>query len=439
MPLPERAKPKPIKKFRLPGARAFVDALPPWGGEEDRQRRIYLDRLEQLLAAKDALGMITTAEAYKQFIQAAGVLKNKPETAWQGLVTTKGALPNADIIAPNQDELSKGIPIRAEEDWTKYFSALTGDIEAEAQSKVATQQAIQKATREFQDEQTRLENKRIADTQEREARVAQFGQQQKESKQSAQLADVRQWNTLMGGNQGQGTGVLGAFNMAGLGSGQERWLRQQQSSSFEDWRRESLGRLTGSGNWIRRWEIQHMPNPYQVEEPTPLGEASEIVGRLDSEIDRLESIAQYYPSGSAPSGSELDQLIQAVPVALADLKSQRDEWQATRDRLLATPFSDWSAPQTPWQQTPPAPAKLAELVPSFREGQPIQKGATVPTPSMQQWNRMLPSEQDMFGGFLDWSQGSGAWEDIIAKTKRMLPESIGLGGRGGWSPARQGR
>ncbi len=437
MPLPKKPAPEKIKKFRLPGARAYIDSLPPWGGEEDRQRRIYLDRLEQLLAAKDTLGMITTADAYKQFLQAAKAFQGKPATAWQTLLTGKGLLPNVDIIAPSQDELSRGIPIKAEEAWSKYFSALTGDIEAEAQSEVALQRAKQKAITQYQQEQTEIENKRISDEQFNQAKMAQFGQRQQAEKEATAWADRRQFSTMFGANPEQGTGVLGAFNMAGLETG--RWQKQQLYGAFEDWRGQSLKTLTGSGNWIRRWEIQHMPNPYQAEEPTPLGEASEIVGRLDTEIERLESIAQYYPSGSAPKGSELDQLIQAVPVALADLKSQHDEWQATRDRLLSEPYSDFRAPSAPWQKTPPAPKFLTGLVPGLGEGQPIYKGATVPTPSMQQWGRMLPSEQEMFGGFLDWSQGSGAWDDIIAKTKRMLPESIGLGGRGGWSPARQGR
>ena len=438
MPLPQKAAPEKIKKFRLPGARAFIDSLTPWAGEPDRQRRIYLDRLEQMLAAQDALGIITTAAAYETFILATQTLR-QPATEWPTLLRTKGALPEIAIIAPTQDNLSKGILIRAEEDWAKYFSALTGDLETEAQSKVATQQAKQEAIRKFQDEQLATENKRISGEQERQAKVGQWRQQQSAQSREAQLADVRQWNTLMGANQGQETGVLGAFNMAGLGGGQERWQKAAMQSSFEDWRHVSLRQLTGTANWIRRWEIQHMPNPYQTEEPTPLGEASEIVGRLESEVERLDSLAELYPAGSAPSGSELDQLIQAIPVARADLQGQLTEWQATKQRLLATPFSDFRAPTELVQMTPPAPGKLAELVPSFRAGQPIWKGAQVPTPSMQQWGRMIPSEQEMFGGFLNWSQGAEGWADIIAKTKQMLPESPGLGGRGSWSPARQGR
>lgn len=441
MPLPKRLKPERITKFRLPGARAYIDSLQPWGGEEDKQRRIYLDRLEQYLAAQDALGIISTADAYKKFIQAAKAFQGKPETSWQTLLTTKGLLPEVGVIAPTQDELRKGIPIRAEEDWTKYFSALTGDIEAEAQSKEAFKQAKQKAIKDWQDEQERLENKRISKEQENQAKVGQWQQQQSAQRREAQLADVRQWNTLMGANQGQDTGVLGAFNMAGLGGDiRQRWQKAAMFSAFEDWRKASLQQLTGTANWIRRWEIQHLPNPYHVEEPTPLEEASEIVGRLESEVERLDSLAELYPAGSAPTGSELDQLIQAIPVARADLQGQLGDWQATRTGLLNDPYSNYRGQTVEsWQKTPPAPLELARLVPSFQAGQPIWKGAPVPTPSMQQWGRMLPSEQEMFGGFLNWSQGPEGWADIVAKTKQMLPESPGLGGRGSWSPARQGR
>lgn len=209
--------------------------------------------------------------------------------------------------------------------------------------------------------------------------------------------------------------------------------RKTEAQIFEEARRGILGGLGGPSDWIRRWQVTKLQNPF--EKPTDLQSVAEegLFKIQEARADLATSLkmdgdkAISSPWLMAPSLGEkqerLTELYQEYGSAIQEQQALAQEAEKTGE--------------FPGQQarTPPAPEWLSKFVPGQVAGQPITKVPTT-TPSGQQWARTPWSQREGLRGFTEFA-GFRPFEDIMGSMFAMMPqEPRGVRAKQ-WLPQRQ--
>jgi len=239
---------------------------------------------------------------------------------------------------------------------------------------------------------------------------------------------------------------------------EEQAYQAKLAKDFEDMR----GMFQNSP---RNWIIASQPNPFLPQEKTAdaslasiqeeAKRASSASKTADKEYDRIVA------EGRLPTPEEQNRF-NIVWSWATETNRRKDQLELAREAGMrgggftdtgigeaeqaqagqwATPRPTGSGnflvgePETPKTPTmPKIPDWLAQA--SGVSGYVPEKGTKVPilTPSGQSWMAMTPTQQEMFGGLVDWA-GQRTMEDILTQTQSMLPKSPSLGRK--WTPARQ--
>jgi len=186
---------------------------------------------------------------------------------------------------------------------------------------------------------------------------------------------------------------------------------------YEDWRSSQLQGMQSPRDWINKWMLEHTPNPisnFYRQQADP----SIQIPQLQDEVLRLMETQAWIDSHPpAIPGSDYAQLAQSIPVKLQAAQEQLDSVRNTRanatEEELATAGRRTSL--LPAATLPATPDWLTTLTRGLQPGQTLEKNRLV-TPSLQQWQGLAPSQQEMVTGYSDWSGGN--WADIIAQMNR---------------------
>lgn len=231
-----------------------------------------------------------------------------------------------------------------------------------------------------------------------------------------------------------------ASGLAGAISGGRSPFSAQQAEAFEQMRQQALAGADRPFDWIRRWELEHATNPFISPE---LNEEEEV-HRLEGEVSRLEGLNQNVQVDPRQSeNSTFNQLARILPQAL---ENSRTNLAAARSELAEFGVTDVT-PSIP--SGPITPDWLAMLVPGLTAGEPLsrfrgetpafgveptaQQRIRIPTPSGQQYSRLLPSQREKFAGFTEFAGVPST--DILARMQRMLPRTPQIAQA--WRPPRQ--
>ncbi len=153
-----------------------------------------------------------------------------------------------------------------------------------------------------------------------------------------------------------------------------------------DWEAQKENALQSMGNepyyWIKKWQIEHAKNPY-------------LTGTALEERDLAAAArGQTYTLGE---------------------QARLKEWAEA-------------------QQAPPTPSWLTKLQPMLQAGKPITQ-LPLNAPSMQIWNKIMPSEQEQYAGYVNYAGGN--LNDLLTQTRMMLPQTPVGAGNVSWRPAYQ--
>lgn len=256
----------------------------------------------------------------------------------------------------------------------------------------------------------------------------------------------------------------------------ENLQRQMQEGEWEKIRSQLAGQLQSSPrDWISHFRAVNAPNPYASQ---PRNMADEIAG-LAEDVKQYKSaekiaidIEKRYPAGEVPA--QIRQAIDAAQKATTHAeerylnltsefntgkelgqmgltqneaeKAIREEYgraptEAEKEGWLAGPRpmegggsvlgrESESQPKSPTM--PEIPTWLQQV--SGLTGRVPETRTQVVTPSAQQWTRLMPEQQQMYAGLVDWA-GEDTYLTKMTQMQQQIPKALTLGKR--WAPARQ--
>ena len=216
------------------------------------------------------------------------------------------------------------------------------------------------------------------------------------------------------------------------------------AKAWESVQAERLAATTGTGDWLKKWDIQQEQNPWKMQRTL-----DEEIMATREEIKNLGAVAKIIRERQKDPTDPLFVNIDRPDVAttpeqwrahqiMSNLKAAEDklvEWTTSPDYIegrkgAEVPVSAGEGFVQPTKPTGPAtPAWLSKLEPTM--GATVGKMEPTP-PSGQAWGRLTPSQQQKWGGWAEW--GGYKPEDILFQTQQMLPRPR-TGTR--WSAARQ--
>ncbi len=254
-------------------------------------------------------------------------------------------------------------------------------------------------------------------------------------KQTAMLL-YNQWlNQVSPGTLGTTSGAQWRPGELEFEKEQFQWKKEQaglagiQSQSdmelqFEKDRNQLLQGIP-SDDWIRRYAIQNQPNPYKVQEETPLEKTSQLLDAQTAQVQQtqkeLATVNLAIESGVLPPSSG----VQGLPILsdrLGTLQERLDSEVKARDytykvwKSMKDEGVNWT-PQVP-QPYPSTPGWMSQYVPGLEAGQMITK-QRVPTPSGQQLTAMPTSQLNQLGYY-------GEWAGSPLSSARAISESAAL-------------
>lgn len=189
---------------------------------------------------------------------------------------------------------------------------------------------------------------------------------------------------------------------------------------FEAERQAALGGLTAPRNWIRRWQIEHMVNPYKEwEESAKRARKKGWIGTAP-----IETLMETAPGQRPVVGTARE------PIGY---KPTPEEEASYRQYRLAG-LKEGKVPKEP-EKAPPVPGWLTQFVPGLTAGQTLEK-MPVRTPSGQAWAKLPPSQREMLAGYTEWA-GGRPYEDIYEAMMRARPATPVGATRPTWIPPRQ--
>ncbi len=267
---------------------------------------------------------------------------------------------------------------------------------------------------------------------------------------------------------------LGAQDLMMRLQGNREWATQQQqqadlATQYDQIKRQVLSSIEPTPrNWITMYRAQNTPNPYR---PQPM-DAQQQLAFAEDEAKRLGSAASNVykrmkdPNDSLTQSSVANprtteqQLAKITIDAAKNAQNVLDEMRLARSVGAGTvkdPYAQEIAQKYPeqseagkWSQPRPIGGG------NFEVGAPTEPplsnmpeipgwlsmasgvGGKVPTervpiqiPSGQSWQRLEPTQQQMFAGLADWA-GVKTFEDIMAQMQRQQPYTPSV--PGGWIP-----
>jgi len=231
--------------------------------------------------------------------------------------------------------------------------------------------------------------------------------------------------------------------------------RRMMAEGWEYGRQQALSELTGERDWIRRYELERMVNPY-LEEAKPFDLAGEIKRLTEiAESRRQRALASMEESGGGipPQAAELLHSAAKIEGEAAKVAKQSQEQArslqymggreayakqfgeptlAQKQQMAWTAMEIGEEPTPEKPRTPPTPAWLPQFVPQLKAGEPIAK-YPIATPSGQQWMRMPWSQREKFAGYAEWA--GQPYRDILERMAMMRPRTPTTSRR--WTPAKQ--
>lgn len=189
--------------------------------------------------------------------------------------------------------------------------------------------------------------------------------------------------------------------------------------AYESARQEILNMLTDPADWIKRWQVEHTPNPYY--QPPGVGVGGGFAGfGIDPElIGTQDPEGLYKYEAKSRGGVTWMEKVPTSPEAQA-YGAEYAGWRSTQP-------GPWAGPKTP-----PTPRWLAPLT-GQAVGTPIKKNIKPATPSPQLWQTMKASEKAGLAGYAGWTGGD--IEDIVNQMQMMKPRQPSLRTR--WRPPEQ--
>ena len=215
-----------------------------------------------------------------------------------------------------------------------------------------------------------------------------------------------------------------------------QFQRMQPQESFQDFQNRLLSTLEEPVDWIRRWNVQHLPPPPQIDIPLTATQQADVSEALETGIreQNLRLASQIRGTPQTPFGEA---------GLMPELSPEQRISAQTELSNLEQALRDVGEPSVPVPQAeigaPPTPEFLANLVPELTAGQPLTQIGRIRTPSAQQFGRLRPSELQGLRGFVEspFFEGPRTFEDILDQIARTLPETP-RGARGARvTPARQ--
>ncbi len=215
-------------------------------------------------------------------------------------------------------------------------------------------------------------------------------------------------------------------------------IRADLENQYELDRLKELSNLGGNpANWIKRWEVKNLPNPYMAT-PMNLQNWTQMMANA--------SRGTYAKMGTNPHLQNVYRL-QAEAALQGANQAAAERWAAgtalppsvALKRYLSGAPSPTAGSVgagnviTPNMSPPnaPTPSWLSQFVPNQITGQPITR-ASVGTPSPQTWYTTPWSVQQGLSGYAEWAGGEPLI-DIIGRMESMVP-SGGTNER--WIPRR---
>ena len=188
---------------------------------------------------------------------------------------------------------------------------------------------------------------------------------------------------------------------------------------FELWRDRKFAELTSPGDWIPKFYLQNMPNPF----------TQTLADTLQSRTSRGKGVAT--PSWSATQQPPAMGGTAPIPYATGITREPLSD----EERSSAIRRKNIELRREKEAMTLRTPEWLPQFAPSQVAGQPMTQGEVV-TPSGQQWAQMPWSLREKLRGYTDWS-GQQFFPDILERMAFMQPEPPVGSSRIKWTPARQ--
>jgi len=225
---------------------------------------------------------------------------------------------------------------------------------------------------------------------------------------------TRQWQNMLAARQAEGMPQSRPMSE----------YREALRRGFELGRIEALEGLDSPRAWIKRWEIENMPNPYEPLEPQ--GEPGMFAQEFAEEHGIPVQEAARLGGGFVAGGGGMLKEGELAQLQAMDLGTRQAlEWVGAE--------TIGGSPDAPRPTSLDAPAWLINFVPGLTAGQPITKQA-LPTPSGQLWMKTPESQRQMYAGYADWAGGT-PFEDLMSRAAMMAPKPTTLPSR--WTPSRQ--
>ena len=213
-------------------------------------------------------------------------------------------------------------------------------------------------------------------------------------------------------------------------------MRQQPTQTYAQYKQQLLSELTSPRDWITRWQVEHDVGgerrqsaqratalDRQIAQAPPISSEQLAAGKAFQQFGQFPEAQGFLPEVSP---STMEQIVAAGQAAKA--------WQKYDELASVEPQN---APTPDWLRqflTAPTGRRGREgQIPAT--GEPIEK-LRIQTPSLQQWARTPPSQQQGLWGFADWA-GFRSPEDILGQMAMMAPQAPAGAGRQRWLPARQ--
>jgi len=206
-------------------------------------------------------------------------------------------------------------------------------------------------------------------------------------------------------------------------------LRAEYEKRWETERGRLAGQLTGASDWIQRWQLMNMRNPFAPPEPQDeVGEAQEAIWGLQGEVKHWGELAQTLPTEEVAMGTYTSGgLANLAARNMAEAERRIGLWEGK----LGTAQGGYSTPEVR-PPGPPAPAWLPAFAPGQVTGQPITK-TQIPTPSAQLWGNTPWSAREGLGGYTEWA-GGRPMVDILEHMAQMIPSAPRGAGTQRWTP-----
>jgi hypothetical protein len=235
---------------------------------------------------------------------------------------------------------------------------------------------------------------------------------------------------------------------------QSQWNPNTQpmnAAQWNQWKSAIGGSLDPTRDWVQKYQLDNAVNPFEPQTKIDQyqaditqttndlkywqGEADKVRERLKDPHDTLtEARINQIMYGQNPEGGATPEESWAV-MALSTPQYLQEKLYTQKQDAFNAGFlvtdtggkpqlsgkADYVPPATPKQpaSTPSTPEWMAPFV-STKIGQPV-KQEKVATPSLQSWNRLLPSEQTGVMGFANWAGQKP--DDILAQMESMRPLS----------------